>query len=307
MQAYQPAQDVRRDHVRLIRVRASFYGRRPRSRPGTSPPRFLRQVRAARLYAAAQHELGERKQAQEEIIKLNQALEQRAVELHTANKELEAFSYSVSHDLRAPLSAIDNFARMMIEDLGEQLAADGQQFLQLIHENAVAMGLLINDLLSFSRLSRQPLKKNRVAPAELVQPVLADLQHQCNGRHIEITVGEMPPCQADPILLKQVIANLLSNAIKFTRPREVARIDVGRVGQVGNVTYFVRDNGVGFDSQHSEKLFGVFQRLHHADEFEGTGVGLAIVQRIVHRHGGRVWAEAQVDQGATFFFTLAAE
>jgi len=162
-------------------------------------------------------------------------------------------------------------------------------------------------LLTFSRLSRQPLNKEPVVPANLVRRVLSDLSGEQEGRQVEIVVGELPTCQADPGLLKQVFANLLSNALKYTRQRDVARIEVGCAAQDGATVYFVKDNGAGFDMRYADKLFGVFQRLHRAEEFEGTGVGLAIVQRIIHRHGGRIWAEAEVDKGATFYFTLEGE
>jgi light-regulated signal transduction histidine kinase (bacteriophytochrome) len=166
------------------------------------------------------------------------------------------------------------------------------------------MGHLIDDLLAFSRLSRQALNKQAIATGDLVRQVLADLGAEQEGRHVEIVMGELPPCQADPGLLRQVWMNLLSNALKYTRKREVARIEIGWQKQDGESVYYVRDNGAGFDMQYADKLFGVFQRLHRAQEYEGTGVGLAIVQRIVHRHGGRVWAEGRVDHGATFFFAL---
>jgi light-regulated signal transduction histidine kinase (bacteriophytochrome) len=169
------------------------------------------------------------------------------------------------------------------------------------------MGQLIDDLLAFSRLSRQPLTKQLVIPADLVRQVLSDLRPTLEGRCIDLEIGDLPTCQADPALLKQVFVNLLTNAIKFTSKREAARIVVGCERQGDGQVYFVKDNGVGFDMRYVGKLFGVFQRLHRAEEYEGTGVGLAIVQRIIHRHGGRVWAEAAVDQGTTFFFTLGEE
>jgi light-regulated signal transduction histidine kinase (bacteriophytochrome) len=167
------------------------------------------------------------------------------------------------------------------------------------------MGRLIDDLLKFSRLSRLPLNKRPVEPAELVHQALQTLSHEQTGRQVEIVVGELPPCQGDPGLLLQVWVNLLSNALKFTRPREAARIEIGcQVKENGERVYYVQDNGTGFDMRYADKLFGVFQRLHSAEEFEGTGVGLALVQRIILRHGGRIWADAQPDVGATFYFTL---
>jgi signal transduction histidine kinase len=230
---------------------------------------------------------------------------ERTRQLEAANKELEAFSYSVSHDLRAPLRAIDGFSRILLEEHAQQLSDEAQEYLGLVRDNTQQMGRLVDDLLSFSRLSRQQIKKQIVAPARIVQQCLEDLRGEQNGRRVEITVGDLPSCQADPSLLKQVWFNLLANALKYTRKRDAALVEVGsRCDRPGERTYFVRDNGVGFDMQYAPKLFGVFQRLHRAEDYEGTGVGLAIVHRIVLRHGGRVWAEAQPDQGATFYFTL---
>jgi signal transduction histidine kinase len=243
-------------------------------------------------------------------------LGQRAEQLQAANQELEAFSYSISHDLRAPLRAMDGFSRILLEDYASQLPAEAQRYLGLVRDNAQQMGHLIEDLLAFSRLSRLPLNKQTVAPVEIVQKVLVELRAEQGDRNVEVTIGILPDCQADPALLKQVWVNLLANAFKFTRKREDAHIEIGVLphpslssplgrGDGGeSPVFFVKDNGVGFDMQYAHKLFGVFQRLHRAEDYEGTGVGLAIIQRIVHRHGGRAWAEAELDNGATFYFTL---
>jgi len=244
-----------------------------------------------------------RKQAEEALQIANSKLE-------AANKELEAFAYSVSHDLRAPLRAIDGFSSILLEEHAAQLPAETQRYLNVIRKNTQQMGMLIDDLLAFSRLGRHPLNLQQGSPVPLAKQVWDDLQLERQGRQVELIVGELPECHADYSLLKQVFVNLLSNALKYTRARPVAQIEIGALGPSdanSNPTYFVRDNGVGFDMQYYDKLFGVFQRLHRADEYEGTGVGLAIVQRIIHRHGGRIWAEAEVGNGATFYFTLKGD
>jgi PAS domain S-box-containing protein len=241
--------------------------------------------------------------------KAEEAVIERTAQLEAANKELEAFSYSVSHDLRAPLRAVDGFSQAVLEDYGAQLPEEGRRHLQTIREGAQQMGALIDDLLTFSRLSRLPLNKRAVDTDELVRDAFGELDSQREGRQVEIRVDDLPPCQGDPALLKQVWLNLLSNAFKYTRQRKLTVIEVGcrREKETDENIYFVRDNGTGFDMRYADKLFRVFQRLHRAEEFEGTGVGLAIVDRIIHRHGGRVWADAAVDRGATFFFTLEGE
>jgi signal transduction histidine kinase len=229
---------------------------------------------------------------------------ERTRQLEMSNKELEAFSYSVSHDLRAPLRAVDGFSQALLEDFGPAIPLEGLRQLNVIRSSTQKMGQLIDDLLTFSRLSRQPLALRPVDTQALVSSVLSDMKGQLAGRDVKITVGTLPPCQSDPSLLRQVWVNLLSNAVKYTAKCEHAVVDVGFLAQEGESIFFVRDNGTGFDMRYAGKLFGVFQRLHRSEDYEGTGVGLAIVQRIVHRHEGRVWADAAVGVGATFFFTL---
>ena len=247
------------------------------------------------------------KQSEKTLQKSNDELERRALQLEATNKELEAFSYSVSHDLRAPLRALDGLSHILVEDYAAVLPDEANHFLRRIRLSAQKMDQLISDLLLFSQMGRHPLKKVRTSIDEIINQALEEFQGDLVGRSVEIIQSELIDCWADPALLRQVYINLLANAIKFTRNREHTKIELGcrDANCAKNETvYFIKDNGVGFDMQEAEKLFGVFQRLHRDENFEGTGVGLATVQRIIHRHGGRTWAEAEVDRGATFYFTL---
>jgi DNA-binding response OmpR family regulator len=225
-------------------------------------------------------------------------------ELESKNRELETFSYYVSHDLRAPLRAINGFARILLEDHASELTPDAAHCLHAITRNSAQMGALIDDLLAFSRLSRQAHRMQTVEPADLVAQIVDEMHADLERRPVEISVGELPECVADRALLRQVFANLLSNAVKFTRGRDPARIEVGWRDAGGEGVYFVKDNGVGFDMRYADKVFGVFQRLHRAEEYEGTGVGMAIVQHIIQRHGGRIWADSEIGRGTTFSFVL---
>jgi signal transduction histidine kinase len=265
----------------------------------------LHRLGVEREKVAEEHRMrAERSQA--EVYARSQELAEANRKLRDANRELDAFSYSVSHDLRAPLRAIDGFAHILIEDHAAELTEDAREYLSLLRENAQRMGQLIDALLRLARVSRKALDLQQVDPSAIVRLALAELEPDRAGRRVEIAVGPLPSCSADPALLKQVFLNLLSNAMKYTRCRETARIEVGASGAADSddVTYYVADNGDGFDMRYVGKLFGVFQRLHRAEEYEGTGVGLALVQRIVRQHGGRAWAEAEVGKGATFSFTL---
>ena len=235
---------------------------------------------------------------------LEKRVEERTAELTVVNKELEAFSYSVSHDLKSPLRSVDGFAKMLEEDYSSKLDEEGRRLLKVIRDSAKDMGQLISDLLEFSRLSRKDLRRTNINMNELVREVYAQLENDLRGRTVNLDAGSLPEIYGDPAMIKEVIVNLLSNSFKFTRPKKVAVVNIEAKEEDGEIVFTIRDNGVGFDMSYKDKLFCVFQRLHSASEFEGTGIGLALVQRIIHRHGGRVWAESELEKGATFYFSL---
>ena len=250
-------------------------------------------------------EIAERKKAETEIKTLNEDLEFHVTQLEAANKELESFSYSVSHDLRAPLRHIAGYVELLQKNASAGLDEKSCRYLTTISESAKRMGFLIDDLLTFSRIGRVEMEKNVFNLGHLIEEVRDDLQHETGERKITWHIGSLPDIYGDRPLMKLVFLNLLSNAIKFTSPRADAEIEIGTVSDKEHMeVVFVRDNGVGFNMQYADKLFGVFQRLHSAGQFEGTGIGLANVQRIIHRHGGETWAEGSVDGGATFYVSI---
>ncbi len=242
--------------------------------------------------------------AEQSLKETNGRLEARTAELLEANSEMESFAYSVAHDLRAPLRHMTGYSHVLSEDYGPQLDLEGRRLLEKIGDGAQRMGRLVDDLLSLSKIGRQDLSPEAAPLDDLLRQALDDLAPECAGREIEWQIGDLFIVECDPGLMKQVFVNLLSNAIKYSGKREQAVIQVGQTILNNERVIFVRDNGAGFEMQYAGKLFGVFQRLHKARDFEGTGVGLAIVQRIIRKHGGRIWAEAELDQGATFFLTL---
>ncbi len=266
--------------------------------------RILRDSSGIVCFEGTATDITDRKRAGEEILKLNRELEQHIIQLGEANKELEAFSYSVSHDLRAPLRAIDGFSNILLKKYADKLDEEGKRVLNIIRINTQKMGELIDNLLTLSRLGRKEMVLSDIDMCELAKDVYEELRATAPGRVLQFNIKTLPVAIGDIRMIHQVFVNLLSNAIKFTRSREIAVIEVRGWSEKNENIYYVKDNGVGFDMQYSNQLFGVFQRLHSEKEFEGTGVGLAIIQRIIHRHGGRVWAEGKVDEGAIFYFTL---
>jgi K+-sensing histidine kinase KdpD len=251
-----------------------------------------------------QVEVEQRKRREDEILKLNNELVKRARELETSNNELESFAYSVSHDLRAPLRHVVGYSELLQRQASSSLDEKSRRFIQTILEASKRMGNLIDDLLAFSRIGRAETKKTLVSLDQLVKDVVAEIGQDTTGRDIVWKIHPLPVCYGDRSMLRLVIFNLLSNAVKFTRMRAKTEIEIGSVDREDEVEVFVRDNGAGFDMQYVDKLFGVFQRLHLPEEFEGTGIGLATVRRIIHRHGGEVRAQGGVDQGATLYFSL---
>ena len=263
-----------------------------------------KEMRAEELIVANR----ELKTARDIVRKLNDELEQKVIErtaqLEAANKELESFSYSVSHDLRAPIRAINGYTSILLEDYADRFDADGMKVLDSVLHNSKRMGRLIDDLLAFSKLGRKQVSVSQIDMQCLVNLVWEDLLFEDGETRVTFKVNELPPAQGDQPLIKQVWTNLISNAIKYSKYKPQPCVEIGAYQKDSHIVYYVKDNGAGFDMQYYDKLFGVFQRLHSQEEFEGTGIGLAIVQKIAHRHNGKVWAESTLNQGTCFYFSL---
>jgi light-regulated signal transduction histidine kinase (bacteriophytochrome) len=265
---------------------------------------FAFAIFSLRRWKELRDEIAERKRAEEKIQKLNEDLESRTLELEAANKELEAFSYSVSHDLRTPLIVIGGFSRKLLVEHSSHLNPKGQQYLNIIRASTQNMFQLIDDLLAFFHLKHQKIEPSNIDIGEIAKTLFEELKNTVPERVLQLDIKPLPPVCGDHAMIRQVFMNLLSNAIKFTKFREIGMIEIGGWIQNGETIYYVKDNGAGFDMEKADKLFCVFQRLHNPEKFEGNGVGLALVQRIIHQHGGRVWADGRVNEGATFYFTL---
>jgi light-regulated signal transduction histidine kinase (bacteriophytochrome) len=244
------------------------------------------------------------KETEDELRKQRDYLDGLVKELDAANKELEGFSYSVSHDLRAPLRAIDGYSRKLAVEYGDKLDSEAGRIIGVIRSNTKRMGVLIDDLLSFSRVQKAGLNISEIEMAKVITEVWDEMQAANKDRQLELKITKILPANGDPSLIRQVLVNLLSNAVKYTKNKIPGIIEISSYSNSGNIVYCLKDNGIGFNMKYYDKLFGVFQRLHSSEEYDGTGIGLAIVQRIVKRHGGNVWAEGEVDKGATFYFTL---
>ncbi|MGA2315142.1 MAG: ATP-binding protein [Thermodesulfobacteriota bacterium] len=257
-----------------------------------------------RRWRELKDEIAERRRAEKEIKKLNEDLERRTIELEATNNELEAFSYSVSHDLRNPVLAIGGFSRLLLEKYSSHLDEKGHHYLNIILSSTQNMCQFIDDILAFSHSGHRQIEFSDIDMGELAKALFEELKGITLGRMLRLNLKPLPPARCDRAMIREVLMNLLSNAIKFTRDKETGIIEMSGWIEKNQNIYYVKDNGAGFDMQNADKLFGVFQRLHNTEEFEGTGVGLALVQRIIYRHGGRVWAVGKVNEGATFFFSL---
>ena len=251
-----------------------------------------------------ENEIVEHRQAEESVRQLNHNLALHAAELSLVNNDLHSFTYSVSHDLRAPLRHIAGFSRILLDEFGPSLVPEAQRHLHRIDEGTRRMGQLVDGLLDLTQMGRQPLSLQIADLDGVVEDALAALKPETEGRQVEWKIAGLPFVECDPALMRQVFQNLVSNALKYSRPRSPAVIEIGQIEKDGQAVVFVPDNGVGFNMKYADKVLGVFQRLHRSEDFEGTGVGLAIVRRIIQKHGGSIWADAELDKGATFYFTL---